>query len=236
MGRLMVVGVNGRQGSGKTTLTRALEFLLDPKPVPEEGRAIALSIDDYYLPKADRDRAEFRARGYNPEGISNRGPAGTHDLERLKTEWDALEKSHEQSITRLTLFDKAADDRLKDQRVIHGRVGILLVEGWFLGAAAPADPARLPAGLKRSVGEALVDWQALFSRIDRILAFKPAPPETILRQREEQEMTLARRTGGAGMTPEQIRRFLHYMNIEAWDPPLTQPDPAPDRPVIWVER
>ena len=52
---------------------------------PQEGQAITRSLDDYYLTHAERYRPEFLSRGYNPSGISNRGPAGTHDLKRFRT-------------------------------------------------------------------------------------------------------------------------------------------------------
>ena len=50
-GRAIVVGVNGGQGSGKTTLCRFLEECL----FPELGlSAVTVALDDFYLPKADR--------------------------------------------------------------------------------------------------------------------------------------------------------------------------------------
>ena len=48
-GRPLIVGVNGAQGSGKTTLCRFLEALM----LEHNQRAVTLSLDDLYLPRAE---------------------------------------------------------------------------------------------------------------------------------------------------------------------------------------
>ena len=48
----VVIGINGAQGSGKTTLCKFLEVLL----VEHNQRSATLSIDDLYLTKAERER------------------------------------------------------------------------------------------------------------------------------------------------------------------------------------
>ena len=75
--------VNGSQGSGKTTLCAYLCALLEA----EYGlRAIALSLDDFYL-----TRAAARELGASVHPLlATRGVPGTHDMALLNDTLDAL--------------------------------------------------------------------------------------------------------------------------------------------------
>ena len=88
---LFLVGVNGTIGQGKTVFSLAVAKQLNELLKPEEGQAVTRSLDDYYLSKAERYQPEFLARGYNPNGIPNRGPAGTHDTAKLWQDIQAME-------------------------------------------------------------------------------------------------------------------------------------------------
>jgi len=103
-GRTFVLGINGAQGTGKSTLSRFLAGSLRD----DHGRAVAeLSIDDIYLTRAER---ETLAKTVHPL-LLTRGVPGTHDvdlgtsvLERL----GRLESGHRLALPR---FDKSIDDR-----------------------------------------------------------------------------------------------------------------------------
>ena len=72
--RPLVIGINGSQGSGKSTLTRILSDLL------EQGfnkKVISFSIDDLY--KTGNERAQM-ANQIHPL-FKTRGVPGTHDAE-----------------------------------------------------------------------------------------------------------------------------------------------------------
>jgi len=107
--RLYCQGVLGPQGSGKSTLAAAVRAILDRMGV----RAIALSIDDLYLPFAGR--APLAA-----EGLIHRGPPGTHDVGLGLATLAALEKPGPVWLPR---FDKSA----------HGGQG----ERWAWAAPRP---------------------------------------------------------------------------------------------------
>jgi D-glycerate 3-kinase len=66
----LIVGINGAQGSGKSTLCAFLEVLLAARRL----RAVTLSIDDLYLGKTDR---QALAREIHPL-FATRGVPGTH--------------------------------------------------------------------------------------------------------------------------------------------------------------
>jgi D-glycerate 3-kinase len=70
---MLIVGLCGAQGSGKSTAAAALVELLAHEQLP----AIALSIDDFYLPRIERQRL---AREIHPL-LATRGVPGTHDVE-----------------------------------------------------------------------------------------------------------------------------------------------------------
>ena len=221
-----VVGVYGSQGRGKTTLsqalTRVLNYLLDAEA---DGQAVARSLDDYYLPRAEREA--MRPLGYDPgEGISNRGPPGTHDTELLLRTIRLCDESSRDSVIPMTIFDKGVDDLSAKPLIVHERVGVFVLEGWFVGCNTnitqyPSDP------FKRRVAEALVrDYKPVFDRIDALWAFDTPPIEEIKRQRIQQEET--RRLAEPdkpGMTDAQLGSFVDYFYQDPWDWEQTSPVP-----------
>ena len=237
---LYVVGVNGTIGQGKTVFSRAVARHLNTLLGSEEGQAIVRSLDDYYLPKADRYRPEFLARGYNPNEIPNRGPAGTHDTERL---WRDLQSLMSSSPTatgggsiELSAFDKQTDDRSPEPYRVFGKVGVFILEGWFVGTRTDVDPEKCDPGLKRSVAVALNDYKPIFDRLDGLWVFEPPRTlEEIVAQRIEQQETLNRDTGRTGMAPDHIRRFVDYFYKESWQKDVTSPIPSRRSASFWAK-
>jgi pantothenate kinase-related protein Tda10 len=234
-GRLYVVGVTGSIGRGKSTFCQSLIPVLDQMLTPAEGRTLTRSLDDYYLPKALRATSDFLARGYNPPGISNRGPAGTHDLEVLRTEMETFEKSSSSSVLQLITFDKQSDDRVPEPVRMQGKVGVLLFEGWFVGASTNVEARKIPPSLKRSVALALPGYKPFFDRLDALWAFRPVPLEMIIKNRIEEQQTLDKQSGRGGMTPEEIRLFARYFYEDSWEPGLDSPVPPDKNVSFWAD-
>lgn len=208
----VVVGINGAQGSGKSTLCKFLEILL----VEHNQRAATLSIDDLYLTKAERERL---AREVHPL-LATRGVPGTHDpalglavIEDFRAGCD-LE---------LPRFDKSVDDRFAEVEEVKGPLKVLLFEGWCLGARpqeeeALADPvneleAAEDAGLAwlRHVNEALKGgYAALFAELDMLVMLKVPDFDAVRRNRALQEDKLrARNPLAPGLMDEAaLKRFL----------------------------
>jgi pantothenate kinase-related protein Tda10 len=227
-----VIGVNGTVGQGKSVFSQAIVSRLNALVKPDEGQAITRSLDDYYLTKAERSRPQFADQGYCPTGISNRGPAGTHDMTRLWNDIQAMELSHtsnEPAIIDLPSFDKQADDRAAKPYRVYGKVGVFILEGWFVGANTDVDPKKIDPGLKRSVAKALSKYKPIFNRLDALWAFEPpASTNEIIAQRMEQEQTLLKGTGRAGLSLEQISRMVKYFYEDSWQDGLTSPFPPKD--------
>jgi D-glycerate 3-kinase len=212
--RPLVVGINGAQGSGKTTLCKFLEPLLAERGL----RAVILSLDDLYLSRAERALA---AADHHPL-FATRGVPGTHDVERGMAILDRLlaGKSAE-----LPVFDKARDEPSAETRHVEGPVDIVLFEGWCVGAA-PQTAADLrepvnalerdedPDGIwRREVNRRLAtDYAELFGRIDLLVVLKVPDFESVRAHRRVQEKRLG--WGPAVMGEAALDRFLaHYQRL-----------------------
>jgi len=119
--RPVVVGVQGVQGCGKTTLCAAV--------ARRQPSWLALSLDDFYLD----------AIPHHPDPrLCGRGNPGTHDLALLLDCLDRL-ASHDLPID-LPVYDKALRDghggRSANTRRVDRRPEVVLLEGWCLGFRA----------------------------------------------------------------------------------------------------
>jgi D-glycerate 3-kinase len=222
LGRPIVAGLCGSQGSGKSTMAAFLATLLEAEGLT----AAVLSIDDLYLTLPER---EGLARDVHPL-LRTRGVPGTHDVGLGHALFDVLTGSAPAEVS-MPRFDKAEDTRADAGTWprIAAPVDVVLFEGWCVGAVAQADAdlAQPVNTLERDedadgrwrtyVNDRLRgDYAGLFGRID-ILAMLQAPSfEAVFAWRALQERKLADRVareGGAGrkvMSPDEIRRFLMF--------------------------
>ncbi len=221
---MMVVGLCGAQGSGKTTAAAALVELLASQELP----AIALSIDDFYLPRAERAGLAARIHPL----LATRGVPGTHDVELAQATIDSLSGTDPVLVP---VFDKAGDDRLPRRawREAPGRQRIVILEGWCVGARAqPAAELAVPVNaLERSedpqgvwrgyVNAALAGpYRQLFDRLSPLVLLAAPSFDVVRNWRGEQERKLRERTIEAGgdtsriMDDRQLLRFIsHYERV-----------------------
>jgi D-glycerate 3-kinase len=221
---MVVVGLCGAQGSGKSTAAAALVEIL----AADDLAAVALSIDDFYLPRAERAAL---AGSVHPLLIT-RGVPGTHDVELAQATIDSLAGDEP---TLLPSFDKATDDRRprSQWRVAQGPVRVVILEGWCVGAL-PESALRLATpvnALERNedadgrwrgyVNAALSGrYRALFDRLSPLVLLAAPSFEVVQRWRGEQERRLreklAREGGDASrlMDDAAIARFIaHYERV-----------------------
>lgn len=126
------VGIAGPPGTGKSTLAHMLSAVLNAHGTP----TAVLSLDDYYLPRTQRQRL---ASEIHPL-LATRGIPGTHDLGLLVEHLDRLLAGAVDGLL-LPKFDKSADDRCTDRASWTGpSPRVLFLEGWCVGCPAPASP------------------------------------------------------------------------------------------------
>lgn len=216
-GKPLIVGINGAQGSGKSTLCKFLEVLL----VEHNQIGVTLSLDDLYLSRAERAQA---AADHHSLFVT-RGVPGTHDVERGIAILDRLSAGKPAD---LPMFDKAHDEPTAESRRIEGPVDVVLFEGWCVGAAPqPAAALRAPVNelertedpdgtWRREVNRRLAtDYAELFARIDLLVVLQIPDFETVRANRRRQEKRLG--WGPAVMDDAALDRFLaHYERLTEW--------------------
>ena len=220
--RPIIVGLNGAQGSGKSTLSQYLSQMM-PKHLDVDCHVI--SIDDFYLSKAKRKKLGALIHPL----LATRGVPGTHDIPRLLDCFEAFHAPEPTSVT-IPIFDKLKDDRTRKVQKIQksAKPTIVLFEGWCVGI-----PAQQPLALsvpvssfeftKDNTGEwrAYVneqlegDYKNLFSVLDRISMLKPPSFESVFDWRVEQEVRLVSRRREdspsapvRGMSVKQVSEFV----------------------------
>jgi D-glycerate 3-kinase len=212
--RPLVVGINGAQGSGKSTVCAFLEPLLGELGLT----AVTLSLDDLYLTREERSRLAKRVHPL----FATRGVPGTHDVALGAAILNRLLSGGSAELPR---FDKARDDRAPGRARIQGPVDVVLFEGWCVGAA-PQPAAALreplndlerdedPEGIwRREVNRRLAtDYAELFARIDLLVMLKVPDFEAVRANRRLQEEKLG--SGPAVMDEAALDRFLaHYQRL-----------------------
>lgn len=221
---MVVAGLCGAQGSGKSTAAAVLVRLLEDDGLP----AAALSIDDFYLPRAER---QDLARRIHPL-LATRGVPGTHDVELAQATIDSLAGGDP---VPLPSFDKARDDRRprREWPVATGPLRVVLLEGWCVGAR-PQTPAELATpvnALERDedargtwrgyVNDALAGrYRSLFDRLAPLVLLQAPSFEVVQAWRGEQERKLRERLQREGgdtsrvMDEAGIARFIaHYERV-----------------------
>lgn len=216
-GDVLVVGLCGAQGSGKSFLSAGLARRFAAQGVT----SAILSLDDLYLPRAER--AEL-ARSVHPM-LATRGVPGTHDVALGCRIIDSVRAGR---ATVLPRFDKGCDDRLPPERwdVSPPDLKLLVLEGWCVGAA-PEDEAALnepvnelervqdaDGAWRRYVNRALAGpYRALFARLDLLVMLAAPSFDVVAGWRQEQERAL-RRSGGGGMSDAEVAGFVaHYERL-----------------------
>lgn len=214
-GRPWLLAVNGSQGSGKTTLCEYLLGLF-----AAAGRSsVALSLDDFYLPRSQR---QALAEEVHPL-LATRGVPGTHDMGLLLDTLDRLRSGDAAAIPR---FDKSVDDRRPpaDWQRVDGGVEIILLEGWCLGVTAcPIDDLIEPInelerdedgdGRWRQYANQVLgaSFPPIYDRVDEWVMLRAPSFACVYRWRLEQEHKLAAiSSGGAIMSDVEVGRFIQF--------------------------
>lgn len=224
----IVIGINGAQGAGKSTLSKLLAALLTHG---FEKSVVHLSIDDLYLSQARRNEL---AQSIHPL-LKVRGVPGTHDVELGKTILSALSRGDYELPIKIPVFDKAQDDLLPETEwlTVGQPVDIILFEGWCVGSRAQNQETLnnsinelernedQHAVWRRYVNEQLAGpYSVLFDFIDCHVMLKIPDMASVFEWRNLQEIRLKERCEQENipapelMSEAEVKRFImHFERI-----------------------
>jgi len=122
-----VFAISGPAGAGKSTIASAVSRSLANVGM----RAVALSLDDFYLSRGERER----------RGIAWRAAPGSHDLDLMVETLAAIQDGSKPLF--LPRFDPSRDDRSPDE-CLEDAPDLVLFDGWIIGYAGDGYGRTLP--------------------------------------------------------------------------------------------
>lgn len=214
----LFIGVNGCQGSGKSTLT---EFLAQYLEEHYQLTVAVLSLDDFYLPSEKRD---LLANNIHPL-LKTRGVPGTHNTQQLNEVLSELQQG-KASVT-VPRFNKATDNPHANENwsIIEEPADIILMEGWCWGVL-PEDSESLNTPVnrvelhqdvdgtwRRFVNDQLTEnYLPLYQFIDFWIFLQAPSFDSVYKWRLEQEHKLAAKQKADAknkvMTDQELLAFI----------------------------
>lgn len=216
----LVIGINGPQGSGKSTLCKILKMILEQG---FEKSVVSLSIDDLYLTEAQRKKL---ADEIHPL-FSTRGVPATHDVKMGISIIKQLMENG-QSDCLIPEFNKSTDERSAESRWrrFTGNCDIILFEGWCVGTKAqqkkqlqiPVNQLEReedPKGIWRNYINLKLqgEYSELFSYLDTLIMFTVPSFNKVLEWRKLQEEKLRKKSANnqnKTMNDNEVERFIMY--------------------------
>lgn len=224
-----MLGLQGPQGCGKSTLAAALVDALGDAGV----RAVAVSIDDFYL--THNEQLGLAARHPGNPYLRYRGYPGTHDIALGRQQIEAIAALRRDEQTLVPVYDKSACEGRGDRaprsawRRVTGPVDMLIVEGWMLGFS-PADEAIVEPDL-RAPNALLARYAAWNQKLDAFVSLSIDSLDTIVQWRVDSERA-RRNRGETALSDEDardyIKRFLPAYRV--YVPALVARPPCED---VW---
>ncbi|KAM4056678.1 putative kinase mug58 [Hirsutella rhossiliensis] len=220
----LMIGLNGMQGVGKTTLVTALAAVLDAAGI----RTLTCSIDDFYL--THEDQAALAREHPGNALMQHRGEPGTHDIALAGSVFASLMRGEP---TKIPQYDKGAFNGQGDRRPGsewkavnepgQPPVQVVILEGWLVGFRPLSldDVERRWSAPSRTLhkhrleyllllNQLLKDYDPLTDLFDAFIHIDSEDVEYVYSWRLEQEDSLRaqRRDPTAGMTPDQVIKFV----------------------------
>jgi len=222
MGRPIVVGLNGSQGSGKSTVSDFLKLSLELlHGIP----TAVMSLDDIYLSKSTREKLALEVHPL----LRTRGVPGTHQISLGLETIDSLLSASDTSSTLLPSFDKSIDDvlPLSSWRQFQGRAEVVILEGWCVAARPQSEGALLQpintlelnedvGGVWRRYVNAQLEshYPALFNKIDFTVMLKTPGFECVFAWRLLQEQKLMAQMKSLGRGTEDNQGLLDEAGLK----------------------
>ena len=220
-GGTYIIGFQGCQGIGKTTLTVLIEHILK-----ELGfKVVRCSIDDYYCSFSERIELAKKHR-FNPFYQISRGMPGTHRYSDLLNMLKCARKGESFTVPH---FDKSLlggkGDVTDEVKRFEGAQDFIILEGWCVGTTS-VEPDIFIQSMKRNeyvrgifetldpaassylvVLEYLKEYEKIWELLDNKTLMLGEEISWILMWRMEQEERMMS-IKEEGMSPELIQEFI----------------------------
>lgn len=220
--KTLIIGLNGCQGSGKSTFT---DFLNQYLRMYYGLNVISISIDDYYLSESERS---CLANDIHPL-LSTRGVPGTHKIEQLLQDLKLLTSKNLKRPVFIRRFNKATDNPYEAEKwtKITTKPDIVILEGWCVGLAAQSEGAlKIPINdleqnededgiWRKYVNDKLSGtYQKVFGLVERWVMLKAPSFDVVASWRKEQEAKLRNtylsNSSCKIMSETEIERFVLF--------------------------
>jgi D-glycerate 3-kinase len=203
--RPVVVGFSAPQGAGKTTAAAALCRMAGE----EQFRVVAVSIDDFYLTRAQQ--VDLSRRHPGNRFLEQRGYPGTHDIALGKEVLGALKHLRPGEQVAVPCYDRSAASGHGDRRPASewpratGPLDLVILEGWMLGFK-PIDQHVIVDPHLRTVNKMLERYGAWTAFVDAFIWLEPEDYRHVVDWRAEAEAD-AWAVGRGGMSDADVRAF-----------------------------
>ena len=216
--KIKIIGLSGGQGTGKSTVTGILEFIL--KNIYGLNTCI-FSIDDFYKTKSQRKKM---SKNVHPL-FSTRGVPGTHDVSLINKKIRELKKKRFKQVL-LPRFDKSIDDRHKKDKwaKIKKSPQIIIFEGRCVGAKHQKySLLKKPLNSIERKHDAELKWRKkvnyylknnyknLFNKIDKLIYLKAPSYDYVFKWRllQEKKLKLTSKNKNT-MSKSKMREFIMF--------------------------
>ncbi len=222
------IGINGCQGSGKSTFVDFVEMVL----TSQKGlNVVSMSLDDFYYAS---DKRRDIAKQIHPLFLT-RGVPGTHDVEQLTSIIKQV-KFAELPIS-IPRFNKATDEPKPTEQwpLLNTIPDVVLIEGWCWGVPAQNEQQLdIPVNALESEKDNSTVWRShvnalikehyegLYAQMDYWICLKAPSFDCVYQWRLEQENKLRDKVAqgvskgtnsvdiSGVMNEQQVRAFIEY--------------------------
>lgn len=228
-GKPLILGIQGPQGSGKSTCAELIKLLLE---YDHSLKTVVLSIDDFYLTHEKRKQLAFQTHPL----LKTRGVPGTHDTQLAIDTINKLCNLTDGQTTSVPRFDKSTDDRFPEEQwqQFSGPIDIIILEGWCV-ALTPQSRSDIKQAVNELeanddrdcawrifVNDCLAgSYQKLFSLLDKLIVLRPPSFDCVYqwRLKQEQKLISSLNHNNKGkklrtLSPEELKHFIaHYQRL-----------------------